>query len=61
MPAKFEMQLSSGDGQFLTVYSGTVSEYSKLILCTFKETIAGNLRIVPNDDGTGVAEVKMND
>ena len=59
LPAEFEIQLSSGGGQFLTVYSGTVSEYGKLISYTFKGTTASDLRIVLNDDRVGVAEVKM--
>ena len=31
LPAEFEIQLSGGGGQFLTVYSGTVSQYGELI------------------------------
>lgn len=61
LPAEFEIQLSGGGGQFLTVYSGTVSEYGKLISYTFKGTTASDLRIVLNDDGVGVAEVRIND
>ena len=57
LPAEFEIQLSSGGGQFLTVYSGTVSEYGKLISYTFKGTTASDLRIVLNDDRVGVAEI----
>lgn len=59
LPAHFEIQLSGGGGQFLTVYSGTVSEYGKLISYPFKGTTASDLRIVLNDDGVGVAEVKF--
>lgn len=59
LPAAFEIQLSGGGGQFLTVYSGTVSEYGKLISYTFKGTTASDLRIVLNDDRVGVAEVKL--
>ena len=59
LPADFEIQLSGGGGQFLTVYSGTVSEYGKLISYSFKGTTASDLRIVLNDDRVGVAEVKM--
>ena len=59
LPADFEIQLSGGGGQFLTVYSGTVSEYSKPISYSFKGTTASDLRIVLNDDRVGVAEVKM--
>ncbi|WP_300698821.1 beta-glucosidase [Bacteroides sp.] len=59
LPANFEIQLSGGGGQFLTVYSGTVSEYGKLISFPFKGTTASDLRIVLNDDRVGVAEVVL--
>lgn len=59
LPATFEIQLSGGGGQFLTVYSGTVSEYGKLISYPFKGTTAGDLRIVLNDDRVSIAEVKF--
>lgn len=58
LPATFEIQLSGGGGQFLTVYSGTVSEYGKLISYPFKGTTASDLRIVLNDDRVSIAEVK---
>ena len=60
LPADFEIQLSGGGGQFLTVYSGTVSEYGKPISYPFKGTTASDLRIVLNDDKVGIAEVKYN-
>lgn len=59
LPATFEIQLSGGGGQFLTVYSGTVSEYGKLISYPFKGTTASDLRIVLNDDHVSIAEVKF--
>jgi len=59
LPATFEIQLSGGGGQFLTVYSGTVSEYGKLISYPFKGTTASDLRIVLNDDCVSIAEVKF--
>lgn len=59
LPATFEIQLSGGGGQFLTVYSGTVSEYGKLISYPFKGTTASDLRIVLNDDRVSIAEVKI--
>ena len=59
LPATFEIQLSGGGGQFLTVYSGTVSEYGKLISYPFKGTTANDLRIVLNDDRVSIAEVKF--
>ena len=43
LPAEFEIQLSGGGGQFLTVYSGTVSQYEQLIPYSFKGTTASDL------------------
>lgn len=57
--ADFEIQLSSGGGQFLTVYSGTVKEYNKLLDFRFKGTTTSDLRIVLGSDRVGVAEVKL--
>lgn len=59
LPAEFEIQLSGGGGQFLTVYSGTVSEYGKAITYQFKGSTASDLRIVLKDDRVGVAEIKL--
>ena len=59
LPAEFEIQLSGGGGQFLTVYSGTVSQYEQLIPYSFKGTTASDLRIVLNDDRIGIAEVVL--
>lgn len=59
LKSEFEIQLSSGGGQFLTVYSGTVEAYDKLLHVPFKETIASDLRIVLKDDRIGVAEIKL--
>ena len=59
LPAEFEIQLSGGGGQFLTVYSGTVSEYGKAITYQFKGSTASDLRIVLKDDLVGVAEIKL--
>ena len=55
----FEIQLSSGGGQFLTVYSGNVKEYNKLLDFRFKGTTASDLRIVLGSDRVGVAEIKL--
>lgn len=55
----FEIQLSSGGGQFLTVYSGTIDTYSRPLTFNFKETIASDLRIVLGSDRVGIAEVKL--
>ena len=59
LPSTFEIQLSGGGGQFLTVYNGTVTEYGKPITYTFKGTTASDLRILLNDDSVGVAEVNI--
>ena len=59
LPAEFEIQLSGGGGQFLSVYSGTVSQYGELISYPFKGTTASDLRILLNDDRVGIAEVVL--
>lgn len=59
LPAEFEIQLSGGGGQFLTVYSGSVSQYGELISYPFKGTTASDLRILLNDDRVGIAEVVL--
>ena len=59
LPANFEIQLSGGGGQFLTVYSSTVSEYGKPQTYTFRGTTASDLRILLNDDRVGIAEVAL--
>ena len=59
LPAEFEIQLSGGGGQFLTVYSGTVSQYGELISYPFKGTTASDLRILLNDDRVGIAKVVL--
>ena len=59
LPAEFEIQLSGGGGQFLTVYSGTVNQYGELISYPFKGTTASDLRILLNDDRVGIAEVVL--
>lgn len=58
--ADFEIQLSGGGGQFLTVYSGSVSKFDEWVSYAFKGTTASDLRILLNSDGLGVAEVKIN-
>lgn len=55
----FEIQLSSGGGQFLTVYSGTTDQYDQLLNFEFKESVASDLRIVLNSDRIGISEVKL--
>lgn len=55
----FEIQLSSGGGQFLTVYSGTTQELDKPLTISFKESVASDLRIVLNSDRVGISEVVL--
>lgn len=59
LPATFEIQLSGGGGQFLTVYNGTVEEYEKSHTYKFKGTTASDLRILLNDDRIGISEVNI--
>ena len=59
LPAEFEIQLSGGGGQFLTVYSGTVSQYGELISYPFKGTTASDLRILLKEDPVRIAAVVL--
>lgn len=58
-PAKFEIQLSSGGGQFITVYSGIVKDFGKPIPYYFKDNNASDLRIVLFDNNIGISEIKF--
>ena len=55
----FEIQLSGGGGQFLTVYEGKVDKYNELINYSFKGTTASDLRILLNSDKVAISEVKL--
>lgn len=55
----FEIQLSGGGGQFLTVYSGSVNDFNKLIPFQFNGTTASDLRIVLQSDQVGISEVTL--
>lgn len=55
----FEIQLSSGGGQFLTVFTGTTTHYDIPLTFQFKESIASDLRIVLESDRVGISEVKL--
>jgi beta-glucosidase len=60
-PASFEIQISSGGGQFLTVYKATVqdSDLEKFTNYTFPKTVASDVRIVINSGKASIAEVKL--
>lgn len=57
--ANFEIQLSSGGGQFLTVYTGTTTQYDVPLTFEFKESVASDLRIVLESDRIGISEVNL--
>lgn len=56
-PASFEIQLSSGGGQFLTVYSGKVEVGEKSATYKFKKTVASDLRILLTEGEASVTQV----
>lgn len=60
-PASFEIQISSGGGQFLTVYKGTIkdSDLEKFSNYTYPKTVASDVRIVINSGKASIAEVKL--
>ena len=58
--AKFEIQLSGGGGQFLTVYEGVVDSSNELKTYRFKGTTASDLRILLTNGKASISEVKVN-
>ena len=58
--AKFEIQLSGGGGQFLTVYEGVVDSSNELKTYRFKGTTASDLRILITNGKASISEVKIN-
>lgn len=58
-PAAFEIQLSSGGGQFITVYKGTITETEKYSSYNFKKAVASDLRILITSGKTTISEVKL--
>lgn len=60
LPATFEIQLSGGGGQFLTVSFGHRQRIRQTDFLSVQSTTAEDLRIVLNDDRVSIAEVKFN-
>ncbi len=58
--AKFEIQLSGGGGQFLTVYEGVIDSSNELKTYRFKGTTASDLRILLTNGKASISEVKVN-
>lgn len=58
-PAAFEIQLSSGGGQFITVYKGSVAETEKYSTYTFKKAVASDLRILLTSGKATISEIKL--
>lgn len=56
----FEIQLSSGGGQFLTVYKGKPSRINVPEKYVFKESMATDLRIIVDSGVLKIAEVYIN-
>ncbi len=57
--AEFEIQLSSGGGQFLTVYKGKAANTTGIKTYTFKATTASDARILLTRGKASVAEVAL--
>lgn len=56
--ARFEIQLSGGGGQFLTVYEGTVEATNELKTYRFKGTTASDIRVVVASGNAAISEVR---
>lgn len=57
--ATFEIQLSGGGGQFLTVYTGKVDATNEMKNYSFKGTTASDLRILIANGNASISEVKI--
>lgn len=58
-PAAFEIQLSSGGGQFITVYKGNITDTEKYSTYIFKKAVASDLRILITSGKATISEVKL--
>lgn len=56
-PTSFEIQLSSGGGQFLTVYRGNVDAGDKAVTYKFKKTVASDLRILLTEGAASISKI----
>ena len=57
--SEFELQLSSGGGQFITVYTGEITEINKAKLYKFATAISSDFRIVIKKGTVSIAEVVL--
>lgn len=58
-PTTFEIQLSSGGGQFLTVFSGKAEQSNDPIVYHFKKTIASDARIVMTSGKATLISIRL--
>lgn len=61
VPAAFEIQVSSGGGQFITVFEGKISQtdLNKLNIYKLKGTLASDVRIVLTSGKATISEVSL--
>lgn len=58
--SEYEIQLSSGGGQFITIQTGAIKgEPNEWVKYTFNETTSSDLRIVIKKGSASIAEVRM--
>lgn len=57
--AGFEIQLSSGGGQFLTVYKGIVNILDQPITYNFSKTVATDVRVVITEGVASIKDIKL--
>ncbi len=60
-PAAFEIQASSGGGQFITVYKGSITESGKFIDYPLKKDVVSDIRILLTAGKASISEIKLND
>lgn len=59
-PTEFEIQVSSGGGQFITVYKGEARFSENFISYPLRKDVASDVRILITSGKASIAEVKLN-
>ena len=58
-PTAFEIQVSSGGGQFITVYEGKANPSDKFISYPLKKDVASDVRVLITKGKAEIAEIKL--
>lgn len=58
-PTHFDIQVSSGGGQFLTIFSGKITDEGRMQSYKFNKTTVSDIRILITSGKASIAEVKV--